>query len=138
MALKKPSKSVYKVYVKTVDKYYSSGTSKATWNSLGWALSAASDAKYRHNCRTEDIEIHEFPVTDAIKHSYKELKAQELIKNAEEKEKKEFLKKSKEEKLEIERAKNVIQTAQETLAKTIDFLKSKGIEVNIENTESSI
>lgn len=62
--------SVFRVFDKTTGKYISGYKSKSSWRSLGWAFSAAKDSFGN----LEDMEIHEFPTTSAIVHTYKEIK----------------------------------------------------------------
>jgi len=135
MATRKPNKAIYKVYIKSIDKYYSASKSKATWSSLSWALSAADDARRYYRLKSEDIEIHEFPIVDAIKHSYLEIleREQEAIKEKQEKKKAE--EERRRERQQIEQAQAVIRSAQENMENAISFLESKGIEVNTQNVD---
>jgi hypothetical protein len=134
MATKRPNKSLYKIYLVNRDKYYSSSNNKATWNSLNWALSAASDVVRLRYATPDQIQIHEFPVVDAIKHSYPELlvREQEIVKEKEEK--KRVANQERMQREQIAVAKRVLKDAQENMKKAVDYLKSQGIEVETLNT----
>ena len=137
MALRKPNKSVYKVYIKGKDKYYSAGSkSKSTWNSLNWAMSAAEDAERYYGVPFEDVEIHEFPITEAIKHSYLDLIEAEKEAKREKEEKRKLAEIKKEEQRQIQNAKAVLLQAKENMANAMEFLKSKGLDVELENLEN--
>jgi len=131
MSLKRPNKSVYKVYVNSKDKYYSRSRSKATWTTLGWALSAADDACRYYRVKIDDIEIHEFPVADAIKHSYLDLLAAEEEAKKEREEKRKMAK-LKEEKLnQIRNAKETLKRSKEQIKIATEFLKSEGFDPDV-------
>ena len=128
MTLRRPNKSVYKVYVKSKDKYYSRSRSKSTWTTLKWALFAAAAACKYHKVKTNDIEIHEFPVADAIKHSYLALLTAEKEANKEREEKRKMAK-LKEEKLnQIRNAKETLKRSKEQIKIATEFLKSEGFD----------
>ncbi len=135
MAHKRPNKSLYKIYLINKDKYYSSSNNKATWNSLNWALSAASDAVRLGYANPGQIQIHEFPVVDAIKHSYPELlmREQEIVKEKEEK--KRAAQKERLQREQIAMAQKIARESQENLKKALDFLKSQGIETQTLNIQ---
>ena len=137
MTLRRPNKSVYKVYIKSKDKYYAgSGSKKSTWASLTWALSAADDAQRYYRLTINDIEIHEFPVSDAIKHSYPDLLKSEQDARKEKEERRRMTELKKEELKQIKRAKEILAQSKEQIKNATEFLKSKGFDVNIDNIDS--
>lgn len=136
MALRKPIKSVYKVYIKSKDKYYTGSKSKSTWNALSWAMSAAEDAKRYYGVPFEDVEVHEFPIAEAIKHSYLDLIEAEKEAKREKEEKRKLAEIKKEEERQIQNAKSILLQAKEHMANAMEFLKSKGLDVESENLEN--
>lgn len=110
---KAKSRSTFRVFIKKTEKYLSKSRSKSTWLSKHWALNAARDS----NWPLHELEIHEFPVSEAIVYNAAELyeeEREERERKAEEKRKAEedYRKRS-----EIYRAKEAIRKAEETLRK---------------------
>ncbi|MEO6304726.1 MAG: hypothetical protein ABIP51_16310 [Bacteroidia bacterium] len=71
----KNKKALYRVYNTETKKYLSAGYKpKTTWHSSVWATRAAASIIYDNELDASKIEIHIFPVVDAIKVSYENFK----------------------------------------------------------------
>lgn len=60
--------ALYKIFNKKSGKFMSGNKSKSSWIHAGWVVSYVNEAINRGH-KIEDIEIHVFPVQNAIIHS---------------------------------------------------------------------
>jgi len=100
-------KANYKIWIVSKNKYYSASRSKSTWLQRAAAIAAAEYSGYR----SDDLEIHVYPLEAAEKYSFNdfiELVNEDLIKKSEERE---LRKKVKEHKSTIVDIEKVIQAA---------------------------
>ena len=83
MAVRRAPKANYKIFDKKREKYLTGGRNKATWTSRTWVMAAALDFCSRQPAgyMRENIEIHIFPIENAIRVSWtdmvNEVKAEE-------------------------------------------------------------
>ena len=122
-------KANYKVYIKTKGKYYTNGR-KATWTSLAWVMSAGHDAA-KQNGGLHNIEIHEFPVTAAVKHSLLDLIEAEKDKMLTKQEQDAL----KAKKLMMENAKNAYLQGVAKMKAAKELMEKFGMKVPEENTD---
>jgi hypothetical protein len=120
-------KANYKIFDKKLEKYVSAGyRSKTTWSSKVWVMEAAREhCRHKPASYLENIEIHIFPIENAIKVSYKEMERE----MAEDENKKKDSKKKREDAQSQKDLINRFLAKKKELSQLGEEIEKKGIQI---------